>query len=459
MKLSGREAGALLAPVALLAGLGWLLRDRKPAVVTFQKPGPFVAFIKRVQILPARPVDVFDGYDTRVLVEFGAKGQKPAWWIKGFGGYSSRNAGQLVRVKNGELRSLGRQPYRDTPHLDSQTQTWKAQYLLKLADIAPRVGQIRLRDKMEFRGLTTGSSLMKTIWLDAPVRAANTRTPIPRVSHAPGLILKGFSFESAASPRAQGQSGGGGWKGGWRARWVFHKNGTPAEIAKSTSGLSFRVNIVNAHSETLAASRSSQFLGEGNSEEGRASSKPLKPDPHREIIIDNYGPTAPPAPHEPLWLRGQVRCNDAWPLIIKIPIRDATGKMLFTPRNTPAPFRVLSVSLVAPSVHEKNDLGADSTVSVKVQAVPPAADPAKWKWEADFSQHLRDAQGKLLWKMPFKNGQSSISPSYIWNANQAEVRYPLVLNLVPASAGKLVFEAQIAVNGSRRVPVKVVVRN
>lgn len=455
MKRFPREVLLMLAPVALLGGLGWMLRDRKPAVLTFNKPGPFAPFIKRVQILPARPIDVFDGYDTRVLVELDAHGAKPAWWNKGFGGYESGNAGQVVLGKNGQLKSLARQPYRQTPHLDNETKTWKAQYLLKLADIAPRAGQIRLRDSIKFINISTSSSkMMAALWLDAPIRAFGTASRTPLVSHQPKLSIEKFWLDEAPPVDSHGATGR------WRTHWTLRKNISLAGEKNDYSGVELRLHLVNKKGQKVGDMNGSSSSGPYDAENPLVL--PTTPDPRRDFQTQDFAldKQAHVSRREPLWLQGEARWGDAWPLVIKIPIRDGAGQMLFAPRNATVPFRVVSVARVAPSSDEKSDVGADSMVSVVLQGVQPATDLSKWRWEAVYSQHLRDARGKLLWELSFKRGKSSISPSYTWgtNTNRIEIRYPLVLGSIPASRGKLVFEAQIAANRSVRVPVQVVVR-
>lgn len=138
----------MLAPVAVLGAFGYLLAARKPAVIV--PTGPFQPFIRRVQVLPARPIDVFEGYDTRVVVELDARGQLPAWWTKGANSYHSGNSGQLVSVKGGKTASLKTTGHYNSPHVDSSLKGWVTTYNLKLREVAPQSGQIRLRDTVKF---------------------------------------------------------------------------------------------------------------------------------------------------------------------------------------------------------------------------------------------------------------------------------------------------------------------
>lgn len=446
----------MLAPVVALVGFGWLLRARPPGKITFS--GPFQPFIKRVQVLPARPIDVFDGFDTRVLVELDARGRLPAWWSKGFSSYYSTYGGQVARVKNGQLKSLGRGGTFDSPHLDFKSKKWVSEYRLNLRAIKPEAGQIRLRDTIKIQD--SSQKPHATLWLDVPLRAPGIATKMPQISRVPAVKLESFVLD--ATPPIQSHDG----QTRWRAKWKLLQNIPLAQAKTHPLSVNINVYIVNSRGERMG-SVGTQSEGSTDLYSYPGGTSGAESDSRRHFIVGDYAldwPSVPGAtkipPREPLWLQGSIKSGDGWPLAVKIPIRDATGKNLFSPRNSPAPFRVLSVAQATPASDEKKDYGADSIVSVRVQSLKPMVDVSKWKWEADYSQHLRAANGQTLWELPFKGGKSPIGASYSWGGDltQMEIRYFLVLGSVPASAGKVVFEAQIAADGSARVPVKIVVR-
>ncbi|BCM93785.1 hypothetical protein IAD21_05676 [Abditibacteriota bacterium] len=448
-RFSSRDTLLMLAPVGVLCAFAWLLRARKPADITPR--GPFQPFVRRVQALPALPVEVFDGYDTRVIVEFDARGRLPTWWDKGFGGYSLRDGGQLVRVKGNTTASLKRGGYLSAPHLDSQSKRWISVYNLKLRDIAPRQGQIRLHDTVEF--LDNRDKKLANLWLDTPIRANGVTTKIPLVSHVEGVRVESFSID--ATPPIESHDG----ITRWRVKWHLLKNIPRAGAENNHEGINMRVAIVNQKGEQVGSDYST---GYSSRDDEQLQYKP-DPDPRVNVVNQDYlldtGVISTTA-KEPLWLKGDIRTGDKWPMAIKIPLRDATGKMLFSPRTSTIPFHVVSVVKLAPSPEDVTDYGADCVVSVVLKAWNAAADVAKWKWGADYSQHLRSASGKSFWELPSKSGKQPIGLAYGWDGDKSriELRYLLTLKSIPTTAGKLVFHADIAANKSRRVPVEVTVR-
>ncbi len=448
-RFSLRDTLLMLAPVAVLGIFGWLLSARKPAVI--RPLGPFQPFIQRVQVLPSRPVDVFDGYDTRVIVEFGARGRLPSWWSSGGNSYSSGDGGQLVHVKGAFTASLGRRGYFDSPHRDFKSKNWVSTYYLKLRNISPRSGQIRLRDTLKFTDRT--NKVLTQLWLDAPVRADGVAAKFPAVSHDACVKIEKFSIDS--TPPIESHDG----VERWRVKWTVLENIPRAGAENNSLGVNMNVDIVNGQRVQVGSEGRSEFSSQDSGEIGFTPNN----EPRRNYITEDYslglGVTAA-KPKEPLWLQGSIRFGDKWPLAVKIPLRDGAGKMLFTPRTATVPFRVVSVAKVVPTPDEVKNSGADAIVSVLLQAWNASADVSKWQWETNYSQHVQSSQVGEFWEFPFTSGKAVMGLTSIWRSDNSciELRYPMVLKSIPASAGKLAFHADVAAGGSRRVPVEVTLR-
>lgn len=453
MNSSLKNAILMLAPIGILGATAFLLKNRKPAVFTVA--GPFQTFVSHARAIPILPGEVQDGYDTKIEVELGARGAAPMWWQKGFGGYSSQESGQLVARRGEKLKILGA-PYRSTPHLDSKTKKWRAIYLLKLAPLDAKSGEIRLRDRLQIEN-NSSKKVGKPLWFDVLVRKNGAKTSIPAVSRDPKLVLERWVLDEAA-PVENFVPTGISNSAKWRLKLWFRKRGP---LFDENGGVGDNLDVQDARGTKF------QFWGNttwGNVDEDAQmsvgadlASPSNSTDERRSFITHDFTYDAPnAAPKPPLWIVGEASWNKNWPLWVKIPFADKNGKILFSPRP-PAPFKVVSVKSGVASAFDKKENGADTTVEILVQ---PTIKAKVWRWNGHFSQHVLDSKGKKYWEFAFKGGKQAVWPNFESLANgQIKVKYPLVLKTIPASAGTLKFHAHISANGSARVPIEVVVRS
>ena len=442
----------MILPVVFLAGVGFLMRGRKPAtLVMHSASGPFEPYVKRVRIVRASAQDVFDGYDSKWIVELDAHGRKPVWWNKGFGGRVGMSDGKLVRRRDATIKSLGRSAYLWTPRRNPDG-TWEAEYKARLADVAPRAGEIRLHHKLWFED--SGRKLAP-VWIDIPLRPYGKATKTPVVSRVSQLKIAKFFIEPTPPVSAHGN------QGTVRVRWIINKLATREEAKKSSSGLSFNVDIHDKRGNTVG------HMGEeiwGSAETAFPTNAPPSavPNPRRQGIITNYVlDKGLASATEPLWLQGTARWNDAWPLAIKIPLRDAKGQFLWTIQQRAKPlFRVVATGIATPTTDEIGLYGCDTMARITLQSLDAKTDVSGWNWDGDYSQHLVDASKKELWEFAFKGGMQPIGVGYEVGIGTSKVTlsYPLILKLIPAAEGKLVFKAEIGANNSARVPVAMIVR-
>ncbi|RYX82339.1 hypothetical protein EON83_19780 [bacterium] len=446
-----REILLMTAPVVLLGAFGWLMANHKGALIT--NTGPFQPFVKSVQVMPARPVDVFDGYDTRVVVEFGARGRLPTWWEKGFNSLYTQNTGKLVSIQKNATVPFKTRAEGDSPYLDPKTGKWISVYNLKLREVSDSSGQIRLRDTLKFG--TNSTAPLAKVWLDTPIRAKGVTTGLPKVSHVEAVTIESFSMDTA--PRVDSQDG----VARWRVKWTASRTVSPAKAKADFNGIDARINIVNAKGEVVSTQGNSSYSGadintlslqyKPNSDSRRAFI-------YQDFALDPYNTTLKPT--DPLWLEGNFRSGDGWPKVVKIPFRDARGRVLIPPRTPTVPFRVLSVRKVAPNAEEVTERGADCVVEVWLKAWNPKADVNKWLWELSESSRVDSANGGTTWEFPYKPCADKIGLTYDWREDKSlfGLRYPLILKSIPANHGRLVFRTDLAANRSRRIPVEMVVR-
>ena len=445
----------MLAPVALLGAMGLLLQKRDPAVFTVKEP--FRIFVKQVRLVPVSPGEVRDGYDTKVEVELGARGRATPWWQKGFGGYSSTPEGQVV-IKNGpSIRAVG-VPWHTRPHIEDREKNpsrWVTSYLLKLAPVPADAGDVRLRHRIQVENSNTRYG--PPVWLDTIVRRNGTATQIPTVSRDPQLVLERWIIDEA--PPVNRYQGAG--KSDWRLSLAFRKKGVLSEAIRHGVGDDLELRDASGKKQMLSGTTMWPTNLHGSYTGGSQSDF----DRRRSFIIHEFSDRSAGTPglKPPVWIEGEASWNKNWPLWIKIPLRDAQGKILLTPRPAPA-FRVFSTSVRAATKTEKtwSGNGTDTVVKVLLQASNPQANVSKWDWEGDFSQHVKDASERSYWTFPLNGGSpkqpSSVSYETSHPSQRITLHYALALASIPKSAGALTFHAKISANGSRRVPVSVVVR-
>jgi hypothetical protein len=169
-----------------------------------------------------------------------------------------------------------------------------------------------------------------------------------------------------------------------------------------------------------------------------------------------------------VWLQTYYSIDKAWPLQLKIPLRDAQGKILYSaPASKPAPFVIESTKLRATNAQEKTDMGANTALEVTLKyngPLPVGREVGQLPWRADFSQHLVDEKGKEYWKFAMPGSQISSSTSWTGSTagsppeRRVKISYYLPLQQMPARLGRLKFHADISLPGTKFVPVDVVVR-
>ena len=451
----------LLAPIGILAGTAVLLQNQKPAV--FKAAGPFQTSLGKVRFVTPFPAEVQDGYDTKIEVEIGARGAAPIWWQKGFGGYSGRGNGKLIawrgakskgqKSKNDQTKVVGI-PFHWTPHRDAKSGRWRAIYLLKLAPIAAKAGEIRLRDRLQIEH--QGRKYGRPMWLDMRVRAAGASTAIPAVSRDPKIKLERWVLDEIPPVEDfDAASMTTGLK--WRLKLWFRKRGPLVAGTDTSVGDNLKVRDARGEEFSFWGTTSwdqpeeGQFqIGADPSGSDASENNPRQTSITHDFTYDDSSDTAKP----PLRIQGEASWNKNWPLWIQIPFADKNGKILLS-RLPKAPFKVVSAKVRSASKEEKTDSGADTTVEIRLQ---PLGNVKIWRWNGHFSQHVLDSKGKKHWEFAFKSGKSTSFPHFGDEKAQIVVKYPLILGSIPISAGKLTFHTQISANGSARVPVSVVVR-
>lgn len=437
----------MLVPVLILAGVGLVLRQRQ-AVVLQVGEDPFRLTVQGIRFEPLTPREVYDGYDTKVAVELGYKGKAPAWWGKQYR-YSSEETGTVVfesgpdsklqRVRHKEGYWLW--PNRTSPVYQKDKNRYTARYVMALRDI-PNHDAIRLRDRLAIEH-TRQKPLCDPIWLDTVVRKRGQKTTLPQVSHDTGFKLERYQIEEVPPIKTLNQ------KPQWRLRLFFFKTGSSTE----TELVNASVYLHDAHGNSFS------YFGVDQGESVELNSQ------HRRDVVDvDINPHPDHLPRTgPLWLVGKMSCGDKWPLPIRIPYRDKSGRILTSVGMQPQ-FRVVSIKIARGDDEYVAETGPHTMVKVLVESNgKPLTSMAKWKWENEYSEHVVDAHGKRYWKFPFKGGASTagLGHAYIQTpepSQQMEFHYYLNLSKIPKSAGRLTFKATISANGSKRVPVSVVVR-
>jgi hypothetical protein len=441
MKSLNRELVWMVVPVLFLGGVGYLLRNRQPAVL--MTPGPFEPYVKAWRSLPPHPANAADGYDTRIEVELAAHGKTPVWWGQNSAGRTGATRGKLVRRQGNKTAVLAIQPFGWSPCRGDDGR-WTVEYLLRRRDLNAIQGEIRLRDSVLFQPST--GAWTPTVPLDIPIRKPGERVSMPTVDWAPHLILERYTLDQVPPVMTQGK--------GQRATLTlyFRKRGALQLAQKYSVSPQISVRDASGNSWTAGASMSSLYI-RGKGQERDPYRDGWQVDLHYQSIL-TPGPEV--HPKLPLSLKIRANWNDYWPLQKLIPFKDAQGKIVCTPR-LPAPFAVGETRVQRVS-GQRN--GVDHVVRLPLVPHPGATMPAGgWDTQGSYSQHLVDEHGREYWNLHYSNGAKPIPSMKMPGNGFVEIDYPLAFNDIPASAGKLTFKAEVRTESSARVPINVVVRD
>jgi hypothetical protein len=324
-----RELLWMILPCIALTLIAIALRGRRGANLLHDNDD-FALVVEKVERDTPTPEEVAKGYDSRLTIVLNHRGPKPGWWGKSLG-YAGQYAGARLMFKDGGALHPVKLPpdfkrpakvFLWHPRWDSERERYVARILMHLSDVPPRPGSIVAEAQLQVK-----DNFQKP--LSAPLRVAPTareageviKTPL--VSRNPGCKVERIEVEpllspielrhrAATSPRADTRvtitlladkdirkSEGGGVIGTLR-----DEHGGKWRIVGASSG-SFRAKESDPRSESLS-----------NRRYGLSFDCVLKSIPARAGRV---------------WLETETSLNTAWPISIRIPVRDAQGKIIYSP--------------------------------------------------------------------------------------------------------------------------------
>jgi len=456
MKKSLRDLWWMLVPVLVLVGAGYAYRNRTgPRVVG---PEPWRLTVEAVSLEELTPLEVSEGWDTKLVVSLGHRGQMPGWWKKSEGARGSRKGTwQVVHSAKGKSRAV-KLPSGASPEVkrwqawyDHADGVYKVQYLTKLEPI-PAGDELRLRDRVAIVN-NAGRAVCPPVWLDTKIRARGRRTTTPTVSRDTGFVLERQELDTEPLYYFPGK------RLNYQAKFTITvKDSDPSGM------LSGEFFLVDARGRQIVD------LGENPQLMQDVAVTPKDKTLRRRVYDFTMEPLRKAAPPRgPLWLVGRLYINDNWARPVRMPFSDKSGRVLITSRSEPD-FCLNSVNVAPASDTEIGKFGADTVVRATVVATGKSKTPINfWTWDGEHSAHVVDGTGKRYWTFPLKHGAmpafavitiGRLAPAEAMKpATSAKLTCLLNLSMIPKSAGRLTFKTDISANGSRRVPVSVVVRN
>ncbi len=455
-----RELFWMLLPCLGLALFAIVLRNR-PGATLIIGGAPFQMVVESVRREPVTAYEVSQGYDSSLKIVIGHKSDEPLWWGQQSGGFGSSGGARVLFEHEGKLRPIKLPPnFKAEPQVFYWRPTWNnekkhyvARILTHLSDVPARPGRVVVQANLAIQS-NMSTPISAPLWFSHVVRNAGENIKAPVVSRETGLIIE--KVEIGPVPPVEAKSGVSISPGAdTRIRIVLLR------ARKENSGSAMgSADIIDEKGHNWNMNSGSS----GGSEEASADSDPLRK--RREFLTYECDLKQIPLSSGRVWLKTKYSSNNAWPLQIKIPLRDAQGRTLYTTSALqPAPFVVESTKLRAADAQEKKVIGANTVLQVKLKySGLSAQDAGDLPWRADWSQHLIDEKGKKYWS--FKGPNTLIASVTSGPARrpgappsrEATILYYLPLQQMPARLGRLKFHADIGLPGTERVPVDVVVR-
>lgn len=457
----------MLLPCLGLALLAMALRNRPGAILVLDR-GPFQLAIESVTREPVTAYEVSEGYDSSLKVVIGHKGgQMPAWWGAQNGAWGNNNGVRLMFEQNGKLRPVKEPAGKNRPLLywrpawDSKKERYVARILTHLSDVPALLERVVVQGNLAIQGQSSNVAppLSAPLWFSHVVRESGEIIKTPVVSRDPSDVRL-EKAEVGRLPPIEAKTGSG-------------INGL------SQPDVRVRIQLLRAHKDNSGSATGNAHLKDekgrdwdygGSSSSGDIPDAQLYADPlrdRRQFLSYDCNLHQIPRSAGRVWLTTSCSVNHAWPLEIKIPLRDAQGHILYT-EIKPPPFIVESTQLRAADAQEKKDTNANTVLEVRLKylgSLSPGRQAVELLWRADWSQHLIDEKGREYWKfIGPNNAQINTGLSGLEDMNglprnhHVVIQYYLPLQQMPARLGRLKFHADIGLPGTARVPVDVVVR-
>lgn len=189
-----REASVLLLPVLALAGVAGWMQSRASKNPPRDESGPFRLVVQRVERQDATARDVAEGFDTRFVVSFDYKGRRPEHWGQA---HSGSVVGNLRWLEGGQWRKAGhdRSAHRSLV-FDAASGSYASTFAARLADVAPRQGELRTKLLIGAWGATqtgqtyTPAGAIPESDFEFTARRPGERIVRPQVSHVSPLRVQ-----------------------------------------------------------------------------------------------------------------------------------------------------------------------------------------------------------------------------------------------------------------------------
>jgi hypothetical protein len=462
-RIKPREAALMFAPVLVLLVVGWFLRDKRSTYTPLRTSGPLQTVVTDIKLVPLKPMEVAEGFDTKVEISLALEGGAPAKKIG--------EPGIAPGLKNVRLTGLLSKPNHvlkdDEVAVEIGKHRWKLNQQLGVRDVnkvtlclplakwkrssTPLVLKGDLVSDLSFETKTpratriSGAGPMRPVPFQFVVRAANQVVTPPHFSRDTKMTIE--------SPRK------------YYRRSSERFNGKTIPIMYVTVPLRYEPSWLGNSKPTMHISqpylvderghRYTELRWGRSLEPIRFGSPSFNDTDNKVTTIFEVPVDQIPLSAGQLTLKAYISCNDNWPVAISTVVRTKAESL--PPK--PSPFTVAKVIVGSPEYNRK-DTQVELWLRFKGKQLLGEGDNSRVI--TDWSQHLVDAKGKEYTEFPTApdefTGIGCSPPIFDAKTRLYRVAYSFPLKTVPRTAGRLIFKAEIGLRGYKFLPVSVVVR-